>query len=145
MSMGQTKGGAGDMLREVVIDLPVLAYEHLQKLASAQRRELGAVASDLILAELPAIPPLPVEMERELAAFSQLSNEVLTLLAKSTLSAQELAQLAQLNEQAQAGKLLPAQEVRRQQLLDAYDRVLVRRAQAALVLRMRGQIESPLQ
>ena len=133
------------MLREVVIDLPVLAYEHLQKLATVQRRDLGAVATDLILAELPAIPSLPVAMEQELAAFTQLSNEVLMLLANSTLSAQELAQLAQLNERAQAGKLLPVQEVRRQQLLDAYDRVLVRRAQAALVLRMRGHIESPLQ
>lgn len=133
------------MQKEVVIDLPMFAYEHLQQLASAQQREVGAVASDLILAELPPLPPLPVELEQELAAFTQLSNEVLAVLANSTLSAQEQAQLAQLNEQAQADKLTAAQAVRRQQLLDAYDRILVRRAQAALLLRMRGQTQSPLQ
>jgi hypothetical protein len=133
------------MQKEVVIDLPMFAYEHLQQLAALQQRDLRAIASDLILAELPALPPLPVEIEQELAAFTHLSNEVLALLANSTLSPQELAQLAQLNEQAQAGKLSAAQEERRQQLLDAYDRILVRRAQAALLLRMRGQTQSPLQ
>ena len=133
------------MQKEVVIDLPMFAYEHLQQLATSQQRDLRAIASDLILAELPALPPLPVEIEQELAAFTHLSNEVLTLLANSTLSPQELAQLAQLNEQAQASKLSAVQEARRQQLLDAYDRILVRRAQAALLLRLRGQTQSPLQ
>jgi hypothetical protein len=133
------------MQKEVVIDLPMFAYEHLQQLATSQQRDLRSIASDLILAELPALPPLPVEIEQELAAFTHLSNEVLTLLANSTLSPQELAQLAQLNEQAQASKLSAVQEARRQQLLDAYDRILVRRAQAALLLRLRGQTQSPLQ
>lgn len=133
------------MQKEVVIDLPMFAYEHLQQLATSQQRDLRSIASDLILAELPALPPLPVEIEQELAAFTHLSNEVLTLLANSTLSPQELAQLAQLNEQAQASKLSAVQEARRQQLLDVYDRILVRRAQAALLLRLRGQTQSPLQ
>jgi hypothetical protein len=133
------------MQKEIVIDLPMFAYEHLQQLAALQQRDLSEIASDLILAELPALPPLPLEIEQELAAFTHLSNEVLTLLANSTLSPQELAQLAQLNEQAQMDKLSAAQEGRRQQLLDAYDRVLVRRAQAALLLRVRGQTQSPLQ
>lgn len=133
------------MPKEVVIDLPTPAYEHLQQLAAAQRRAVAQVASDLILAELPAMPLLPQEIEQELAVFPQLSDEVLTSLANSTLSDRDLAELAQLNEQAQAGILRPSLEPRRQNLVDAYDRVLVRRAHAALVLRLRGQAQSPIQ
>ena len=137
--------GKSRMSHELVIDLPVLAYQHLQQVAARQQRAVGEVASDLILAELPTLPSLPQDIEQELDAFAQLSNEVLTLLANTTLSEHEQTELARLNAAGQARSLSIFEETQRQHLLDAYDRVLVRRAQAALILRLRGQIQSPLQ
>lgn len=127
------------MGKELTIDLPLPAYEQLVQLATTQRRAVGEVASELILAELPGVPALPQDVEHELAAFSQLSNEVLLLLSTSTLGEDELAELAHLNELAQRGALEPASTARQQMLVEAYERTLVRRAQAALVLRRRGQ------
>ena len=129
---------------ELVIDLPPLAYAQLEAMATAQQRTVADVASDLILAELPIMPALPDDVEQELAAFDRLSEDVLRLLANSTLSAQEQAELAQLNEEAQGDGLQPGEAERRERLLALYDRTLVRRAQAALVLRRRGQTQSPL-
>lgn len=133
------------MSGEIVIELPPLAYAQLQAMATAQQRAVAAIASDLILAELPVMPALPEDVEQELAAFDQLSDDVLVLLANSSLSAQEQTELAELNEQAQSRGLLPAEDERREHLLARYDRMLVRRAQAALVLRRRGHTQSPLQ
>lgn len=133
------------MSGEIVIELPPLAYAQLQAMATAQQRAVGAIASDLILAELPVMPALPEDVEQELAAFDQLSDDVLVLLANSSLNAQEQTELAELNEQAQSRGLLPAEAERREHLLARYDRMLVRRAQAALVLRRRGHTQSPLQ
>lgn len=133
------------MSGEIVIELPPLAYAQLQAMATAQQRAVAAIASDLILAELPVMPALPEDVEQELAAFDQLSDDVLVLLANSSLNAQEQTELAELNEQAQSRGLLPADAERREHLLARYDRMLVRRAQAALVLRRRGHTQSPLQ
>ena len=129
---------------EIIVELPPLAYAQLQAMATTQQRAVAAIASDLILAELPIMPALPDDVEQELAAFDRLSEDVLRLLANSTLSAQEQAELAQLNEEAQGDGLQPGEAERRERLLALYDRTLVRRAQAALVLRRRGQTQSPL-
>lgn len=130
---------------EIIVELPPLAYAQLQAMATTQQRAVAAIASDLILAELPTMPALPEDVEQELAAFDRLSDDVLVLLANSTLNAQEQTELAELNEQAQSRGLLSAEAERREHLLARYDRTLARRAQAALVLRRRGHAQSPLQ
>lgn len=130
---------------EIIVELPPLAYAHLQAMATTQQRAVAAIASDLILAELPTMPALPEDVEQELAAFDRLSDDVLVMLATSTLNAQEQTELAELNEQAQSRDLLSAEAERREYLLARYDRTLVRRAQAALVLRRRGHAQSPFQ
>jgi uncharacterized protein YbgA (DUF1722 family) len=87
---------------------------------------------------------LPPAIEEELAAFEHLSNDTLWLLAQSTLTADQQRTLADLNTKAQQVGLSAAEDQRRQALLDAYDQMLVRRAQAAALLHRRGHT-SPFQ
>ncbi len=122
----------------ITVELPEFAFEQLWAISRRQRRSLPEVMRDLVLQELPALPPLPQDMERELAAFGALSDEVLWLLARASLTTEQRRELAELNEQAQRRDLTAAELERQQGLIDVYDRVMVRRAQAAAHLKSRG-------
>ena len=89
------------------------------------------------LSRWPQQPRLPDDVEAELAALPSLSDEVLWLLARSTLTTEEQNTLAFLNNTAKT-RLLDAVEAERlETLLELYDRTLVRRAQAATILQQR--------
>lgn len=119
----------------VTVELPDIALEQLQGLAQKQRRSIRDIVRDMIIR---ALPELPQDITDELDTFKHLSDDVLWLLARSTLSEDERRDLARLNDEAQR-QPLPGTQVQRQQvLLDKYNRVLVRRAEAARMLQMRG-------
>lgn len=119
----------------VTVELPTIAVEQLQGLAQRQRRSVRDILKDLIMRSL---PELPEDVKAELETFKHLSDDVLWLLARSTLSAEEQRDLAKLNDEAQRHPLVGTQVQRQQVLLDKYHRVLVRRAEAARVLQARG-------
>ena len=88
----------------------------------------------------PELPSLPEDVKAELASFSQLSDDVLWLIARSTLTREQQRDLADLNDEAQSRALTAAEQTRQQALIHIYDRMLVRRAQAALILKQRRGI-----
>lgn len=119
----------------VTVELPNIALEQLQGLAQRQRRSVRDIVKEIIMR---ALPELPQDIKDELDTFKHLSDDVLWLLARSTLSEEDRRDLARLNDEAQRQPLLGPQVQRQQMLLDKYNRVLVRRAEAARVLKMRG-------
>jgi hypothetical protein len=121
----------------VTVELPVTAFEQLQGVAREQQRSVQEVVRDLILRELPGLPP-PPDAQAELAAFASLSDEALWLLARSTLPKAQQQELARLNDEAQRRALTEVEQARQQALVEAYDRTLLRRAQAAALLKSRG-------
>ena len=128
------------MTTAITVELPSTAYEQLRRTAMRQNRPVAEVVRDLVLRELPELPSLPADVEAELASFSQLSDDVLWLLARSTLTREQQRDLADLNDEAQSRPLTAAEQTRQQALIYAYDRMLVRRAQAALILKQRRGI-----
>jgi hypothetical protein len=134
-SSGQTSMGAA-----ILIELPATALSQIQATAREQTRSVPEVVRDLVLQALPSPPALPPDMEAELAAFERLSDDVLRLLAQSTLPDDQQHELAALNDKAQRTSLSEAEQARQQLLIEAYDRLLVRRAQATALLRTREQV-----
>lgn len=126
------------MSAAVTVELPQAAFEQLRSAARLQNRPLAEVVKDIVLRELPEQPALPADVELELATFAQLSDDVLWMIARSTLTPQQQRKLASLNDKAQRRPLTQAEQTQQQQLIDAYDRAMVRRAQAAYVLKQRG-------
>ena len=123
---------------QVTVELPVAVFEQLQVAAREQHRSIREIVRDLVLRELPGLPSLPPDVKTELAAFTGLSNEVLWLLARSTMTEAEQQELARLNDEAQRRPLTEAEQARQQALVEVYDRVLLRRAQAVALLKARG-------
>lgn len=123
---------------QVTVALPEAAFEQLQVFSRQQHRSIPEVMRDLVLQELPELPPLPQNVERELAAFTALSDDVLWLLARSTMMPGQQSELAALNNEAQRRDLTAPERERQEALVDLYDRIMVRRAQAAALLKARG-------
>lgn len=124
--------------RTITVDFPVAAFEALQRTAQRQNRPVADVVRDLVLRELPELPLLPRDVETELASFATLSDDVLWLIARSTLTRKQQQELARLNETGQQRSLTAAEQVRQQELISAYDRTILRRARAAALLQQRG-------
>jgi len=122
----------------VTVELPRTILEHLQETARQQRRSVPEVVRDLVVRQTPGLPALPPNVEKELAAFANLSGGVLWLLARTTLPVEDQRELAALNEQAQVRQLTQAELARQQTLIDGYDYVMLRRAHAADILKSRG-------
>lgn len=122
----------------VTVNLPSSLVREIETTARQQHRSVSALVRELILQGWPNVPSLPDEIESELAAFINLSDDVLWLLARSTLTNSEQENLAILNREAKQRTLTAEEERQRETLLNAYNQAMVRRAQAVLLLKARG-------
>lgn len=126
------------MTLSVTIELPSFVQQQMERRAQAEARSVADLIRELVLQNWQTSPRLPDDVETELAALPNLSDEALWVLARTTLTAGEQSTLATLNDKAKTSKLTSAEEARLTTLLDLYDRALVRRAQAAVILQQRG-------
>jgi len=122
----------------ITLELPEAAFQQLQQLARQQHRSVTDIAREILMQDLPGQPSLPAEVEDELAVLSSLSNDVLWLIARSTLTKTQQTELAGLNRVAQQRALTVDERNHQHVLGEMYDRVLVRRSQAAAILKSRG-------
>ena len=126
------------MTLSVTIELPSFVQQQMERRAQAEARSVADLIRELVLQNWQTSPRLPDDVETELAALPNLSDEALWVLARTTLTAGEQSTLTALNHKAKTTKLTSAEEARLTTLLDLYDRALVRRAQAAVILQQRG-------
>lgn len=126
------------MTFSITLDLPETILKQLENTSRTQQRSVGEMISEIVIQNWQSLPRLPDDVEAELAALPSLSDEVLWLLVRSTLTAEEQRTLAFLNSTAKTRTLDPAETERLATLLDLYDRMLVRRSQAAAILQQRG-------
>ena len=122
----------------ITIDLPATVAKQLAEEASRQNMNVRDLVRECILEHWGGLPSLPEDIEAELAAFHRLTDNVLWLIARTTLTIEEQEELADLNDVAHSRSLTDEEEARRAALLDTYDRIMVRRAQAAGILQSRG-------
>jgi predicted transcriptional regulator len=126
------------MTTALTVELPDAVVQRLEATARAHQKTVKDVVRDILAQERASAPALPVEIEEELAAFASLSDDVLWLLACGTLSPAAQEELAELNNTAKLCQLSSAELDRQQTLVDAYDRMMVRRARAVQILMQRG-------
>lgn len=84
----------------ITIELPTPIAEQLAEEASRQKMSVRELVRELILEDWSGLPSLPDDVEAELAAFHSLSDNVLWLIARTTLSSGEREELADLNDEA---------------------------------------------
>lgn len=126
------------MLQTVNISLPLPVFEQLQEVAQREKRSIADTVKSLVIQANPS-PALGDDIEREMAAFTKIPNEVLVLLARHPFPIELQEELADLNDKAQRyGELSPGEEERSTELLDMYQEGILRRSYCMEILRRRG-------
>lgn len=122
----------------VTINLPAKTVKQLESTARRQKQTVAELASTLVVQAATPLPTLSPDLETELEAFARLSDETLWALARSVLPTNRQLRLAWLNEEAQRRPLAVEEQSEQTDLVEEYGRVLVRRAEAASLLKKRG-------
>jgi hypothetical protein len=122
----------------VSVELPEPIFRRLRHIAELTQRSVEEVLATTIDAALPQTPGVPVEVADDLAALALLSDAALWSAAESTLAPEDQRRLKQLTQDGESRQLSEAEEAELAQLIDAYDRAVLRRAKALALLAQRG-------
>ena len=119
-------------------DFPDDLYDRLKRRAERAQRSVEDTLVALVAAALPPDDALPAPLEQELASLASLDDEALWQAARSRLSDDELARSEALNLKRQRDGLTAAEAAAAADLARTYDRRLLVRAKAAVLLKQRG-------
>lgn len=120
------------------LTLPEATYRRLQRAAAMTHRSLDEVMVATLEAALPAPEDLPADLADELAAMHLMSDEALLATVSPSISRAEQERLAQISAVAGERPLTAAESSEHEALMAAYYRSVLRRAQAAAILTLRG-------
>lgn len=132
------------MAQSVTLILPDAVLNKLNQAAQLTHRTVDEIVAATVDATLVMEGELPETLAAELAAMNLLSDDALRTSVHPSMSAYEQQRLAQLNDLAQQRPLADAQIRERDELIDAYHRSMLRRAQALALLKQRGHDVTPL-
>jgi hypothetical protein len=120
------------------VGLPKSIFIKLERVAELTHRSVEDVLAATLDAALLAPADLPDDLANELVAMQMFSDEALWAAAQPSLSPAEQVRLNQLNHAAGERSLTAAEADEQEHLLTAYNRSVLRRAQALAILRQRG-------
>lgn len=124
-------------VQTLTIQLPGPLFERLSRTAELLHRPLEEyIVQSLDVNLLP--PDLPPQLQAELLEMTSLSDEALQAATKPSLSPAEEVRLRQLNHTAGERRLSEVEERELDDLLEAYQRSVLKRARALAILKLRG-------
>jgi hypothetical protein len=131
-------------VHQITLSLPEPLYLRLERTAQATRRPLADV---LLRAVEVGSPPdwedAPSEFQADLATLDRLDDDTLWLIARSRQTEQDMTRYTVLLEKNAAGSLTMAERAELKTLRWEADRFMLRKAQAAAILRWRGHLLPP--
>jgi hypothetical protein len=119
-------------------------YAQLRHRAEQANRTVEAELVDLVATAMPEQGGLPHELGRELAGLEYLDDEVLWRAARSRLAAEMTRRTERLHHKRQREGLTEAEGRALAELTRQYERAMLIRAQAAVLLKRRGHDVSKL-
>jgi hypothetical protein len=125
--------------RTITVILPEALYERVKETAEASSQSLEAVLAQSIALSLPALEhELSPEVRSELAALPLLSDAELWVIANSTLDKAQQAHLEALANLQKQRSLTTAEQETLAQLMEAAQRIMLRKAETYRLLARRG-------
>lgn len=125
-------------LQAITLNLPDAVYEQLRDAAEKSRRPMNDLLVETLTAIAPVINTASEPMRSALAHLAYLNDAALWQAARATMLSEQRERLQALHDK-QNQRLLTAQEQAEEQaLLALYRETILVRAQAALLLKLRG-------
>jgi hypothetical protein len=125
-------------LESVTLRLPGALYQRAQQTAAVTHRSLEQFLLDVLASGMPLLADLPAERVEEMATLALLNDAALWWVARQTLAQPHYARLDELLAEKNQRALSRDEQEEQDQLLVDYDRVVLQRAQAPLLLKQRG-------
>ncbi len=127
------------MTQTVILTLPDRLYQPLVRMAQAMSRPVEDVLLNALQNTLPSLEGLPEPLVQELDALELLDNASLQQVLLETVPTAQQQKMEELLCRNQAGGLSLSERKRLQNLQNTANRVMLRKARAAVLLRFRGQ------
>jgi hypothetical protein len=127
------------MSQTITLTLPDRLYEPLLRTSRAVARPIEDVLLDVLQSTLPSLEGLPEPLVEELSALELLDNADLRRVLLETVPVSQQQEMEALLHRNQAEGLEPSEQQRLIELQRIADRVMLRKARAAVLLRFRGQ------
>jgi len=125
-------------VQSITIQLPERVYNQVAQRARRKQRSIEDEVSAVVVDTLPVQDELPAEFGDELAQLNFLNDTELWQAAQTTLLPAESTQMQALIIKQQHQGLTKYEQRKAEALVQRYNRTLLVRAQAALLLKQRG-------
>ena len=126
------------MAQTVTLELPHTIYLPAKRMAEATDRRLEDLLVSALQVSLPSLDGLPPELVERLVELENLDDESLSQVMLSKVPAVQQRELDRLLRKNQAGTLTGQECQELERLQREADRVMLRKARAAVLLRFRG-------
>ena len=126
------------MTQTVTLELPDTIYQTAQRMAEATKRSLAELLVRALKASLPPLEGLPQALFAELVNLEKLDDETLSHVMLAQVPATQQRKLNRLLQKNKSGKLTESERMELATLQNEADRVMLRKARAAVLLRFRG-------
>lgn len=127
------------LVESVKLDVPENLYRRLEQTAQAMARPLQEVMLQALqMGSPPMWEDAPPEFQVELAAMDRMNDSTLWRIARSRKTPAEMTRYDELLERNQDGLLTDSERIELQALRKESERFMLRKAQAAALLKWRG-------
>jgi len=126
------------MAQTVTLELPQTIYLPARRMAEVTNRSLEDLLVSALKASLPPLDGLPSELVEDLVELESLDDESLRQMMVSKVPTAQQRELDRLLRKNQAGTLTEQERQKLDRLQREADRVMLRKARAAVLLRFRG-------
>ena len=126
------------MFQTLTVNLPGELYGRIKERAEASRRSVEDETIELLATTVPTSGQLSVELQQSLASLEYLDDADVERAARSRLPAELADELEHLHHKQQREGLTAPEDARREELIRAYEKSMLIRAQAAALLKRRG-------
>ena len=132
------------MSQSVTLTLPDKLFAPIERIARATKQPVESLLLTALQASLPPLDELPAPLAQELAQLEGLDNDALRAALLETAPVEKHRELEALLHRQQAGLLSGAEWARLDALQEEADRLMLRKARAAVLLRFRvARVPSP--
>lgn len=125
-------------LQEITISLPASIYRLVQKQSQVMQRSIAEEVVAVVSAALPDQELLSAELEKELSELSLFSDEELWRAARISAPETKNVRIQELVDKQQLEGLTEGEKAEAALLSDFFNRIMLVRARAAVLLKERG-------
>ncbi|PKQ26625.1 MAG: hypothetical protein CVT63_08355 [Candidatus Anoxymicrobium japonicum] len=122
----------------ISLAVPEPLYRRLERVAQMTQRSVAETLASAIAIAVPSAADLPDALADELAGMAWLSDKMLRSAIRPTFTRTQQKRLAEINDIQDKRPLSVSERAEQAHLLAEYERSMLRRAQAFMILAQRG-------